>query len=70
MSTTAPKITRDDLEARFRALQGGVVDKAESARSQLLKAGVGAAVVALVIAYLLGRRKGRRKTTLVEIRRL
>ena len=70
MSAPADKVTKADLENRFRALQTGAVDKAEQARGSIAKAGVGVGLLLLLIAYLLGRRKGKRKTTLVEIRRL
>ncbi len=37
---------------------------------KLLTAGVGAAIFALLVAYLLGRRGGRNRSAVVEIRRL
>jgi hypothetical protein len=66
----AGRITRDDIEAKFRALQGEVDETADAAVSYVLVAGVAAAAGVLVLAYLLGRRKGRRKSTIVEVRRL
>jgi hypothetical protein len=67
---TGGRITRDDLERRFAALQGGIRDKvADRKRTLVTAAGVGA-VVLLLIVFLLGKRSGKRKTTLVEIRRV
>jgi hypothetical protein len=68
-STDAP-ITRDDLERRFAALQGGLKAKVES-REGTVKTllGVGAVLLVLIV-FGLGRRSGRRKTPVVEIRRL
>jgi hypothetical protein len=67
---TGGRITRDDLERRFAALQGGIRDKvADRKRTLVTAAGVGAAVL-LLIVFLLGKRSGKRKTTLVEIRRV
>jgi hypothetical protein len=67
---TGGRITRDDLEQRFAALQGGIRDKvADRKRTLVTAAGVGA-VVLLLIVFLLGKRSGKRKTTLVEIRRV
>jgi hypothetical protein len=66
----AGRITRDDIEAKFRALQGDVDETADAAVSYVLVPGVAAAAGVLVLAYLLGRRKGRRKSTIVEVRRL
>lgn len=68
--TTQQKITRDDLEARFRGLQEGITAKVESRVQSLLPAFVVGGVVLLVLFFFLGRRSGRKKTTLVEIRRL
>jgi hypothetical protein len=53
-------ITRDDLEAKFR----------HTARGIGKKTGVIAAVAAVGIAYLIGRRRGRRRRTVVEVRRV
>jgi len=66
---TQPRITRDDLEAKFRALQGDVLGKVEAKRSQLVTTAVVGGVVLLLVFYFFGRRSGKKKTTLVEIRR-
>jgi hypothetical protein len=66
----ARRITRDDLEHKFRELQGGVDEAADRAVSYVLVAGVAVAVGVVVVAYFLGRRKGHKKSTIVEVRRL
>lgn len=68
--STAERITPEDIESKLRELRGEVTETAASAREALIAAGVlvGAAVVGL--AYWLGRRRGRRSTTVVEIRRV
>ena len=66
----ADKITRDDLEAKFRALQGDVKSSVESKKQSLLTIAGGVGVLALLIVFLLGKRAGKKKTTLVEIRRV
>jgi cytochrome c-type biogenesis protein CcmH/NrfG len=70
--TTAPRprITREDLEDKFRELEGGAREQVESARSTVVTAGVVAALILLLLAYLLGTRKGRKRSTVVEIRRV
>lgn len=63
-------IERDDLEAKLRELQGEVNETKESAASTLITVGAIVAVGVLAVAFLLGRRKGRRRTTVVEVRRI
>ena len=64
------RITRADLEDKFRELEGGARDQAESARSTVVTAGIVAALLLLLLAFLLGTRKGRKRSTVVEIRRV
>ena len=72
MSATAPapQITRADIEAKFRELQGGATKRALDVRATAMKVAVGVLAVVVVGAFILGRRKGRRQTTIVEIRRV
>ena len=64
------KITRDDLEAKFRALQGDVQSKVDDKKQTMMTVAAGAGVLVVIIIFLLGRRSGRKRTTLVEIRRV
>lgn len=59
-------ITRDDLEAKAQELLGAVGDTGRSARD---KAILGAVVVAAVVvtAFVIGRRRGQRNKTVVEV---
>ncbi|MCU1499367.1 MAG: hypothetical protein JWM47_3320 [Acidimicrobiales bacterium] len=63
------KITRDDIEAKFRELTGEVDERAEAARSTAVTVGVVVAVAVVLGVFLFGRSRGRKKTTLVEVRR-
>jgi hypothetical protein len=63
-------ITRADLESKFREIQGGADVGPSAPKGVGIAAIVGAAVVAVVIAYLVGRRKGRKRRTFVEVRRV
>jgi hypothetical protein len=65
----ARPVTKQDVEAKLRALQGGVEESIASRRQQMIAAGIGIVVLTLLITFLLGRRAGRRKSTVVEIRR-
>jgi len=68
--TATQRITRADLEAKFAKLQGGATDKVADARQKLITAATVGGLLVVVLAYFLGRRKGKRLTTLVEIRRV
>jgi len=71
--TAAPKesrVTRDDIEAKLREIRGGLEADADQARGTARTALVAGAVVLVVVVYLMGRRRGRKKTTIVEIRRI
>ena len=72
MSATAPasQITRADIEAKFRELQGGATKKAEATAQTAVRVAIAVAAVVVVTAFLIGRRKGRHQTTIVEIRRI
>lgn len=67
---TRDRITRDDIEAKLRELEVDAREQVESARSTAVTVGVVALVLLLVLAYLLGTRKGRKRSTVVEIRRV
>jgi hypothetical protein len=67
---TADRITRDDIEGKFRELQGEVDVVNDEVRSYAATAGAAALIVLIILAFWLGRRRGRRTQTVVEIRRL
>jgi len=64
------RITRDDLEAKLRDVSGGLDQKVEAAKPRILAGAVGGVFVIALLAYLLGRRRGRSRSAVVEIRRL
>ncbi len=64
------RITRDDIEAGIRQLKDGLDERTAKAKSSLVPIGIGMAILLLLIAYLLGRRVGKAKSTFLEIRRL
>ncbi len=63
-------ITRDDLEQRFAAVQQGLQGKLRERKASLLTTASVVATIVVLVVYFLGRRAGKRKTTLVEIRRI
>lgn len=64
------KVSRADLESKFREVQTELTSGAENAKSKVMVAGGVLFVVLLLLSFLLGRRGGKKKSTIVEIRRL
>lgn len=69
-SWTKDRITPDDIRSKLTEIQGEATQQVEGARNQLLAVGAGAALVLLILAFLLGRRAGRRSSTIIEVRRV
>ena len=69
-ATGSGRITRADIEAKLRDMRGEVQQTAEAAKVPILAIVGGVATVVVVLAFLLGKRRGRRKSTVVEIRRV
>jgi hypothetical protein len=63
-------VTRGDLEAKLAEIRGVTDDTTEVAEDAAKTGLVVAAVGVVVIAFLLGRRRGRKKSTIVEVRRV
>ena len=63
------RISRDDLESKFRALQADIQGRASDKKQSLIAAGSAIATVVILLAYLFGRRRGRRNGSRVEFRR-
>ena len=70
MSPADDKITRDQIEGKFREITGGVTDEVEGAKSQALAIGLAVVVASVAVIYLIGRRRGRRRGTVIEVRRI
>lgn len=64
------KITRDDIENKLKELQGEVTHQTEAAKMPAIAIAVGVVVLSIAAAYVLGRRKGKRRQTVLEIRRI
>ena len=70
MSPATERITRDQIEEKFRELTGEVSHEVESSRSQAVTIGLAVGVVLVAAVYLIGRRAGRRRSAVVEVRRI
>lgn len=67
---TAGPVTKADIEAKLREIKGDVDEAADDAKPVLEIVAIGGVILLILLAYLLGRRKGKKKTTVVEIRRV
>ena len=63
------RITREDLESKFRALQTDIQGKASDKKQSLAVAGSVALGLLVIISYLIGRRGGRKRGSRMEFRR-
>lgn len=63
-------VTRSDIESKLREIRGEVEQTTEQARPMAMYAAMAAGAVVVVAVFLLGRRSGRKRTTVVEIRRV
>jgi hypothetical protein len=64
------RITRDDIEASIRELQGDAQSRVADKQKTIVTAAAVGTVVLLLLVFLIGKRSGKKQTTLVEIRRL
>lgn len=69
-TSTANRITRDDLESKLREVYSGVGDEVASTKNTMVTVAAVVGVIILIITFLLGVRGGKKKTTIVEIRRV
>ena len=70
VTTGNGRVTRADIEAKFRELKGEVDETTEKARPIGLAVAAGAGAIVLGLVYVMGRRKGTKLSTVVEIRRV
>lgn len=69
-SWTKERITPEDIRSKLGEIQGEATQQVEGAKSQLLAVGAGVALVVLIVAFLLGRRAGKRACAVIEVRRV
>jgi hypothetical protein len=63
-------ITKADIEAKIAEIGGEVEGQVQSTRHLAITAGVVTVAFVLAVTFVLGRRRGKRLTTIVEIRRV
>jgi len=64
------RITRADIEAKFGELRGEVDDRTQAAKAPAIAVAVGVVVLTVVTAYWFGKRKGKKRQMVLEIRRI
>ena len=63
-------ITRADIESKFAELRGEVDEKTEAVKVPAIAIAAGVAVLTVVAVYWFGKRKGRKRQMVLEIRRI
>ena len=62
--------SRDDLQSTLESFQQTLRGQIDDRRQTIVTVAVVVAVGMATVAYLLGRRSGRRKSAIIDIRRL
>ena len=68
MTEPQPRITRDDLEQKFKSLQDDIQGVTDRNKTSIATYAAIAGGVVVIIAYALGRRSGRKRRSVLEIR--
>ena len=69
MTQSSPKITRADLEGKFKALQNDIQGTADRNKTTIATYAAIAGGAVVILAYAFGRRSGRKRRSVLEIRR-
>jgi hypothetical protein len=63
------RVTPGDIKSKLTEIQGEATQQVESAKNQILAVGVLLGLLLLIVAFLLGRRGGKRSSAIIEVRR-
>lgn len=66
---TPDKITPRDIKSKLADIQGEATTTVEGAKNQILAVGAGVALLLVIIAFLMGRRGGAHRNTIIEVKR-
>jgi hypothetical protein len=64
------RIQPSDIRGKLRQIRGDLDEATAPARSYAPVAGLGAVVLLIIVAFILGRQRGRAKSTWVDVQRL
>ena len=68
--TPGQRVSRADIEGKLREIKGEVDTTTEAAKPIGMAVAAAAVVAVIGVVYMLGRRRGSKQTTVVEIRRV
>ncbi len=68
--TTETKITPDDLRDKLQSFQGDIQGKVDDQKTSIATVAGGVGLALMIIMFLLGKRAGKKKSAIVEIRRV
>ncbi len=63
-------VSRSDIEAKLREIKGEVDTTTEKAKVPVMAVGAAVVVGLIGLAYVLGSRRARKRTTVVEVKRV
>lgn len=69
MSMHNERVTPEDIRSKLTEIQGEATEQVEAAKNQVIAVGVLLGILLLMIAFLLGRRGGKRASAVIEVRR-
>ncbi len=69
MSQPQQKISRNDLEQKFKALQDDIQGATDRNKTSIATYAAIAGGVVVILAFAFGRRSGRKRRSVLEIRR-
>lgn len=67
---TPTKITPDDLRDKLQSFQGDIQGKVDDQKTSIATVAGGVGMALMIIMFLLGKRSGKKKSAIVEIRRV
>lgn len=69
-SDSDKRITKDDLEAKFRETVGSAEETKDQVRNVGIAVGAAVLVLLVLLAFLGGKKSGKKGSTVVEVRRI
>jgi len=67
---TPAKITPEDLRDKLQAFQGEIQGKVDDQKTSIAAVAGGVGMALMILMFLLGKRAGKKKSAIVEIRRV